>query len=85
MTFFSTSVSLKSTESSLRFERGDEGYLHPCVAVLVSESESNDEYLKIHEQKSAESQQVPLPVIIVCLLAFLAIAIRFRKRYVQEE
>ena len=77
---FSTSVSLKSTESSLRFERGDEGYLHPCVAVLVSESESNDEYLKLHEQKNTESQQVPLPVIIVCLLACLAIAIRFRKR-----
>jgi hypothetical protein len=77
---YSASVSLKSTESTLRFERGDEGYLHPCVAVLVSESESNDEYLKLHEQKSAKSGQVPLSVIIVCLLACLAIALRFRKR-----
>lgn len=75
-----TSVSPKSTESVLRFERGDEGYLHPCVAVLISESESNDEYLKLHEQKNAKSGQVPLPVIIVCLLACLAIAMRFRKR-----
>jgi hypothetical protein len=77
---FSTSVSPQSTECSLCFERGDEGYLHPCVAVLVSESGSNDEHLKLHEQKDAEGEQVPLPVIIVCLLACLAIAIRFRKR-----
>jgi hypothetical protein len=77
---FSASVSLESKESTLRFERGDEGYLHPCVAVLVSEPESNEEYLKIHEQKKAKSGQVPLPVIIVCLLACLAIALKFRKK-----
>lgn len=77
---YSTSVLTKSKESTLRFERGDEGYLHPCVAVLVSESESNEEYLKIHEQKNTKNGQVPLPVIIVCLLACLAFILKFRKK-----
>jgi hypothetical protein len=77
---YSTSVVTKSKVSTLRFERGDEGYLHPCVAVLVSEPESNEEYLKIHEQKNTKSSQVPLPVIIVCVLACLAIALKFRKK-----
>jgi hypothetical protein len=77
---YSIPVLQKSKVSTLRFERGDEGYLHPCVAVLVSEPDSSDEYLKIHDQKNAESGKVPLPVIIVCLLAFLAVALRFRKR-----
>ena len=77
---YSTSVTPETEESVLRFERGDEGYLHPCVAVLVSESESNDEYLKLHEQKNTKSGQVPLPVIIVCLLAGLAFVLKFRKK-----
>jgi hypothetical protein len=77
---YSTSVLTKSKESALRFERGDEGYLHPCIAVLVSESDSNEEYLKLHEQKNAKRGQVPLPVIIVCILACLAVVLKFRKR-----
>jgi hypothetical protein len=77
---YSVSVSPESSKSTLRFERGEEGYLHPCVAVLVSESESANEFFKIHEQKTAKRGNIPLPVIIVCLLAFLAIALRFRKK-----
>ena len=77
---YSVSVSPKGTESILCFERGDEGYLHPCVAVLVSESESDSEYLKLHEQKTAKGGQVPFSVIVVSLLACLAVILRFRKR-----
>lgn len=79
---YSVSVSPKSTESTLLFERGDEGYLHPCVAVLVSEPESESEFLKIHKQKTAKGGEVPYPVIIVCLLACTAVFLRFRKRKV---
>lgn len=76
---YSIAVSPTSSESTLRFERGEEGYLHPCVAVLVSESDSDSEYIKLHEQKTGSGGNVPLPVILVCLLACLAIALRFRK------
>ncbi|MDQ1274563.1 MAG: hypothetical protein QG610_134 [Euryarchaeota archaeon] len=79
---YSVSVSPKGTESTLRFERGEEGYLHPCVAVLVSESESESEFLKIHEQKTAKGGEIPYSVIIVCLLACIAVFLRFRKRKV---
>ncbi|HHV23712.1 MAG: DUF3344 domain-containing protein [Methanosarcina sp.] len=77
---YSVPVSLKGTESTLRFERGEEGYIHPCVAVLVSESTSETEFLKLYEQKTAKGGQVPLSVIIVCLVTFLAIALRFMKK-----
>ncbi len=77
---YSVSVFPKSTESTLLFERGEEGYVHPCVAVLVSESETDSEFLKIHEQKTATGGEVPYPVIIVCLLACIAVFLRFRKR-----
>ncbi|WP_332881797.1 DUF3344 domain-containing protein [Methanosarcina horonobensis] len=79
---YSISVYPKDTESILCFERGEEGYLHPCVAVLISESESDSEFLKIHEQKTSKGGQVPFPVIIVCLLAFLAVFLRFRRKRV---
>lgn len=77
---YSVSVSPKGTESTLCFERGEEGYLHPCVAVLVSETESDSEFLKIHEQKTAKGGQIPFPVIVVSLLACLAVFLRFRRR-----
>ncbi|AAM05152.1 DUF3344 domain-containing protein [Methanosarcina acetivorans] len=77
---YSTSVSPKSTESILSFERGEEGYLHPCVAVLVSESESDSEFLKLHEQKSSTGGQIPYSVIVVSILACLALVLRFRKK-----
>jgi hypothetical protein len=77
---YSVPVSPESSESTLCFKRGEEGYIHPCVAVLVSESESNSEFFKIHEQKTGKRGNTPLPVIIVYLLACLAIALKFRKR-----
>ncbi|MCQ1535804.1 DUF3344 domain-containing protein [Methanosarcina sp. KYL-1] len=77
---YSVSVSPGGPESTLLFERGDEGYLHPCVAVLVQESESGREFLKTYEQKAEKGEQVPLPVIAVLLLACLALALRSRKR-----
>jgi len=77
---YSVLVSPESSESTLCFKRGEEGYIHPCVAVLVLESESNSEFFKLHEQKTGKRGNTPLPVIIVCLLACLAIALKFRKR-----
>lgn len=77
---YSVPVSPKSTGSTLRFERGEEGYLHPCVAVLVSESESDSEFLKIYDQKTAKGGEVPYPVIIVCLLACIAVFLRLRTK-----
>lgn len=77
---YSVLVSPEGSESTLCFERGEEGYLHPCVAVLVSESDSKSEFIKLHEQKIGKRGGAPLPVIIVCLLACLAIALRSRKR-----
>lgn len=76
---YSVPVSPESTESTLCFERGEEGYIHPCVAVLVSEPESKSEFFKLHEQKTGKEGNIPLPVIIVCLIACLAIVLRFRK------
>ena len=64
----------------LLFERGEEGYIHPCIAVLVSESEANSEFFKLHEQKTGKKANIPLPVIIICLLACIAIALKFRRR-----
>jgi len=77
---YSASVSPKGTESTLCFDRGDEGYLHPCVAVLISESTSENEFFELHERKTSKEGQIPLPVIIVCIITFLAIALRFRMR-----
>ncbi|AGF98362.1 DUF3344 domain-containing protein [Methanosarcina mazei] len=77
---YSGSVSSENSESILLFERGEEGYIHPCIAVLVSESEANSEFFKLHEQKTGKKANIPLPVIIICLLACIAIALKFRRR-----
>ncbi|MDD3041759.1 MAG: DUF3344 domain-containing protein [Methanosarcinaceae archaeon] len=79
---YRTEVIPESRESTLRFERGDEGYLHPCVAVLVggTESDSDPEFLEVHEQRASEGNRIPVPVILVTLLACLALLYRYGKR-----
>lgn len=77
---YETEVLPKSQESTLRFDRGDEGYLHPCVAVLVSDADSEEEFIEVHEQKTVQEKRVPLPVILVTLLACLALILRYGKR-----
>jgi hypothetical protein len=77
---YSASVSPKKTDSTLLFERGDEGYLHPCLAVLVQKTDSDQEFLKTYEQKTENKEHIPFPVIAVLLLACLALALRFKKR-----
>jgi hypothetical protein len=77
---YQASVRPEGRESTLLFERGDEGYLHPCVAVLVQESDSGEEFLETYDQKVEKGEQVPLSVIAVVLLACLGLALWFRKR-----
>ena len=64
-------------ESTLRFERGDEGYLHPIAAVLVSESESGSDYIRIHKQQAVNGESVPVSVIAVCLIVIIAVVMRY--------
>ena len=64
-------------ESTLRFERGDEGYLHPIAAVLVSESETESGYIRIHEQQAVNGSSIPVPVIVVCLIVIAALVMRY--------
>lgn len=77
---YQTSVCPDDQESTLLFERGDEGYIHPCVAVLVQESDSDSEFFKTYAQKNENVEQVPLPVIAVFVLACLGLALWFRKK-----
>jgi len=70
-------ISIGGEESMLMFERGDEGYLHPIAAVLVSESETGSDYIRIHEQQAVSGESVPVSVIAVCLIVIIAGVIRY--------
>ncbi len=73
-------VTLTEPESTVRFERGDEGYIHPFAAVLISESENDRGYIQIYEQQAVKKNSIPVPVIVVSLITFIAIAIRYLTR-----
>lgn len=70
-------ITPNKAESTLRFERGDEGYLHPIAAVLVSESESGSDYIRIHKQQAVNRESVPVSVIAVCLIVIIAVVMRY--------
>ncbi|MBN2489047.1 MAG: DUF3344 domain-containing protein [Methanosarcinaceae archaeon] len=72
-------ITVKEPETTLRFERGDEGYIHPIIAVLVSGSDTDREYMEIHEQRSVNGNSVPVSVIAVCLITLAAILLKFRR------
>lgn len=73
-------ITLTEPKSTVRFERGDEGYIHPFAAVLISESENDRDYIQIYEQQAVKKNSIPASVIAVSLITFIAIAIRYLAR-----
>jgi hypothetical protein len=74
-------VTLSEPNSTLRFERGDEGYIHPFTAILISTSKTDRDFIEIYEQQSAPNSTIPFKVIAVSLIVFIAIIVMYRKRH----
>ena len=74
-------ITLNKPETIVKFERGDEGYIHPFVAVLVSESEPVHDSITINKQQSVRGTwDIPYEVIAVCLIVIIVIVLRYRKK-----
>jgi hypothetical protein len=75
-------VTLTEQVSEVRFERGDEGYLHPFTCVLVAESGSQTDCnnIEIYEMQAVKENSIPISVIAVCLIVIVAVVITFLRR-----
>jgi hypothetical protein len=78
--------SLDTTSNSVRFERGEETYIHPFNAVLSVEfnEEQGDDYIEIHlmavSQGEGFPRAVPRAVIIVLVISMLFLIYRVRSK-----
>ena len=73
---------LVSSNNTVRFERGDEAYIHPFNAVLSVEYqlEQGEDYLDIKDQSASKGRSVPFAVIAVLVASVIFFAYRLRRK-----
>jgi len=73
---------LISDKNTVRFERGDEEYLHPFNAVLAIEYQQDmgDDFLELYPQAKPTKSSIPIPVIIILAACILFFTYRFMRK-----
>jgi len=73
---------LVGLNNTLRFERGEEAYIHPFNAVLAVEYlyDQGEDYLRLGGQVGPGRATVPMPVIVVLVASVVFFFYRLRRR-----
>ena len=68
--------------NSVRFERGDESYIHPFNAILSVEytEDQRDDYLQINQKVESKETTVPVAVIVVMVISILFLVYMVRRK-----
>ena len=71
---------LESSNNTVRFERGDEVYLHPFNAVLAVEyqQDQGEDYLEIKDQSASKRRSIPFVVILALIVSALFFIYRIK-------
>lgn len=73
---------LDTANNTVRFEKGDEIYIHPFNAVLAVEyqQEQGEDYLEIKDQSSSKGRSIPFAVIAVLVVSVLFFVYRLKRK-----
>jgi hypothetical protein len=73
---------LVSSNNTVRFERGDESYIHPFNAVLAIEyqHDQGEDYIEIKNQSALKGRSIPFAVIVVMIASVIFIVYRLGRK-----
>ena len=71
-----------TTNNTVRFDRGEESYIHPFNAVLAVEymEDQRDDYLQINQKVESKETTVPVAVIVVMVISILFLVYMVRRK-----